>query len=481
MPVAFYSTKGEFDLSNQVYSTVVDGTFCFPSHWHSYQVNQYIIVVLEDLNGNIGLLLEILRSNSTMSDDLLQPLKGSFSFLLYDRQARRLQVFRSLTADPVFYYHYSGKLVVSNELDSLRKYSRDLNTDYFKLYLHTELTETEHTPYMGVKRILPAHKVVKEENREIVNKKYWSLTQENRDNNASLEEHIETFASMLKDAVKKSVADQRIISCEVSGGLDSTSVAFLAEENIGVKVYGHTYIFDKIEDGKPNKETVDIIYQQTDIVPNYLNLSNYWSFKHVKDEIKVYDEPSPLVLHSAMFHELNQSAKSMGSTVLLSGEGGDELLSSSSYYLRDLFLQGKMSQVWSHMLKVSTKRKQPLWKIFCTYILPSLLPLKLRYRLENELNKQTWQNTGFSLTWYTTPSWIGDNLKGISFQEVEEERRKIRDPSLKSIYLRENFERFILINPCPWLNSNIGKPNGLKRIYPFRDQRLIEFFLHCLR
>ncbi|MRG29090.1 hypothetical protein GIJ05_13145 [Laceyella tengchongensis] len=151
------------------------------------------------------------------------------------------------------------------------------------------------------------------------------------------------------------------------------------------------------------------------------------------------------------------------------------MLSSSSHYLRDLCFQGEIRQVFHHIMKMATKKKQPAWKIFSTHILPSLLPSKLRYRFESKLNKQTWQNTGFYLNWYNTPSWIGEKLKDVTYEEVENERRKIRDSNIETIYLKENFERLILVNPCPWLNNNFAKPFGLNRIYPFRDQRLIEF------
>lgn len=240
-------------------------------------------------------------------------------------------------------------------------------------------------------------------------------------------------------------------------------------------MYGFSYLFDQSKDGKPNKEKVEIIYKNTDMTPEYLNLSNYWSFKETETNIEFYDEPSPLILNFAMFRDLHQATKNANATVLLSGEGGDELLSSSTHYLRDFFFQGKWGQVISHMMNLATKQKQPIWKIFGTHLFPSLLPKRLRYQLENKLNKPTWQNTGFYLNWYNTPPWIGDQLKKVTYEEVEVVRSKVRDVNMESEYLKEGFERLILVNPCSWLNNNISKPLGLNRVYPFRDQRLIEF------
>lgn len=456
--------------------TIFDETFAFPTELLSYQVGNYVIVVLEDIGNNMDVLLKLLNTNSSFSDNLLQSLKGSFSFLIYDGTIKKLDLFRSITADPVFYYQFEDEFFISNNLKSLTRFSRDLNEDYFRLYLHTELTETEHTPYKNVKRLLPAHKITKNKDQRLIIKKFWSISKKKRDN-ATLEDHIITFSNILSEIVRESVIDQEVIGCEISGGLDSSSIACLAESlrSKDSRIYGYTYIFDNESDGKSNKEKVEIIYQNTHISPRYINLSNYWSFKNTEAGITFYDEPSPLILNFAMYSDLNHSAKKMNSTVLLSGEGGDELLSSSSHYLRDLFFQGEYRQVFQHMMKMAAKKKQPAWKIFTTHILPSLLPSKLRYRFESKLNKPTWQNTGFYLNWYITPPWIGDKFKEVTYEEVEAERRKVRDSNIESIYLKENFERLILVNPCPWLNNNIGKPLGLNRIYPFRDQRLIEF------
>ncbi|HWO76387.1 MAG TPA: asparagine synthase-related protein, partial [Bacillus sp. (in: firmicutes)] len=475
MSVVLYSPRGKSNIEEEAYN-VFDETFASTTDLLSYQVGNYIIVVFEDMGNNIEVLLKLLRTHSTFGDHLLQSLQGSFSFLIYDRVIKKIDAFRSLAADPIFYYQINDGLFVSNNLKSLTRFSKDLDEDYFRLYLHTEMTETEHTPYKKVKRLLPAHKMTKNKNQELITKKFWSIPKSER-NNSTLEDHINTFSNILTNIVRESVLDQQVIGCEISGGLDSSSVSCLAEKLRGKdsRVYGYTYIFDKRSDGKPNKEKVEIIYQNTSITPKYLNLSNYWSFKDVQDGITNYDEPSALILNFAMFRDLNRAAKEMNATVLLSGEGGDELLLSSSHYLRDWFFQGEMKQVFDHMMKMATKTKQPVWKIFSMHILPALLPIKLRYRLESQTNKPTWKNTGFDLNWYETPDWIGDQLKKVTYEEVEVERRKIRDANIESIYLKENFERLILVNPCPWLNNNFGKPAGLNRIYPFRDQRLIEF------
>lgn len=475
MSIVAYSTRGPFQMMEKGY-TLLDETFAFPTKLHSFEVGPYVMVVFENRGNNLEDLLRLLRTNTFFSDHLLQPLKGAFSFLVYDKIMKKMEIFRSLTADPIFYYKSYEGLFVSNHLQSLTRFSKDLNEDYFRLYLHTELTETEHTPYKKIKRLLPAHKMTKKKDQELIIKKFWSIHKPEWDH-STLEEHIITFSNILTEIVQEAVSDQKVIGCEVSGGLDSSSVSCLADKlkSDGSGIYGYTYIFDKMSDGESNKEKVEIIYRNTHITPKYLNLSNYWSFKDTKDGIAFYDEPSPLILNFAMFRDLHHSAKEMNATVLLSGEGGDELLFSTSHYLRDLIFQGKVGIAFDHLMKMSTKQKQPVWKMFGMHILPAFLPSKQRYRIESQANKTTWQNTGFSLNWYGTPDWIGDQLKEVTYEEVEVERRKIMDKSIKSIYLKENFERLILVNPCPWLNNNFGKVAGLNRIYPFRDQRLIEF------
>lgn len=473
MSLAICSARGR--NSEEAY-TMADSIFSFSSSLMSYQIGNLVIVVFEDTGNKMSALLDLIRNQGGFHERLVQAIKGSFSFLVYDKITKSLDVFRSLTADPIFYYRANGEFFVSNRLQSLSRFNGDLDEDYFRIYLHTELTEMEYTPYKGIKRLLPAHQVTINKSNGLSVRKFWSIG-ENVKGDSTLENYIESFSNILKEVVRDSIEDQKNIAFEISGGLDSSSVSCLADQlkDGDSKMYGYTYLFDAFQDGESNKEKVDIIYQNTNITPTYLNLSNYWSLKDTRDGISFYEEPSSLILNFAMYRDLNQFAKERNASVLLSGEGGDELLYVSTHYLRDLLFKGEVKQVFEKVMRLATKNKQPVWKIFGMHLFPSVLPVKLRYKLESQANKITWFNTGFYLNWYATPTWIGDSLKKVTYEEVEIERRKIRDRDIEGIYMKENFERLILVNPCPWINNHIGKPASLKRIYPFRDQRIIEF------
>jgi asparagine synthetase B (glutamine-hydrolysing) len=453
---------------------VFDGIFAITPELHFHQIHHYILVVFEDTHNIYTSVIESIQTHLKFDRKAIINQKGMFSFLLYNRETKELNLFRSLTANPVFYYQDAEMLIISNKLQSFKRFSNDLNEEYFRLYLNTELTETEHSPYKGVRRLLPGHQLSKKKGFALELNKFWSM---NVMESRSSEEYIEIFSEVMKEILQDYVRDQKTFACELSGGLDSSSICCLADQlrNEKSRFYGYTYIFDRLSDGSFNRETVDIIYQNTNLIPNYLNLSNYWSFKDTKKDIVYYDEPSQLILNYAMFRDLHLAAKQNGSTIVLSGEGGDELLCSSSHYLRDLLFQGDYKRLFYDLLRLATKHKQPIWKTFGTHIFPSLLTNKLKYKFESKFNNQTWQNTGFYLTWYNTPSWIGEKLKKISYQEVESERKRIRDSRIRSNYLRENFERLLLINPCTWVDTNISKPLGMTRVYPFRDQRMIEF------
>jgi asparagine synthetase B (glutamine-hydrolysing) len=416
MSIVVYSINEIWRIEDRKYRKF-DESFFVPTELSSYEVNQYVIVVFEDSINDVENLMVHLKTNASSDDYSFHSIRGN-----------------------------------------------------------TELTETEHTPYKGVKRLMPTHKLSKNWNQDINTKKFWSIRNPNSDQ-ATQEELIDQFYGILQEIVQKYVSDQKNIGCEISGGLDSSSIACLAArlKDKDSRMYGYTYLFDQSTDGDVNKDKVDIIYQDTTMTPQYFNLSNYWSFKDTKYGIKFYDEPSPLILNFAMFRDLNNTAKNNNVNILLSGEGGDELLSSSTHYVQDLFFQGQKKQVLYQLMKAVNKKKQPIWKIFCTHLFPAFLPSRLRYKFESKMNKPTWQNTGFYLSWYHTPDWIGDKLRKVTYEEVEVERQKIRDSNIESIYLKENFERLMLVNPCPWLNNNFGKPAGLSRIYPFRDQRLVEF------
>lgn len=90
--------------------------------------------------------------------------------------------------------------------------------------MHTELTESEYTPYKRIYRLLPGHRLGKNKDQSLLTEKYWSMNRLGK-NNATLDDPIGFFANILQNIVHESVSNQKVIGCEVSGGLDSSSIS----------------------------------------------------------------------------------------------------------------------------------------------------------------------------------------------------------------------------------------------------------------
>ncbi|MBD1373413.1 asparagine synthase [Hazenella sp. IB182357] len=478
MTIAYFLIRDNHLLSKKYTNIAVDDKLILTEGSKKVSIQNFILVIFEDDNSSINLLTKYIQDHNCFDQKILNTIKTPLSFLIYDCINNKLEVFRSLTANPVFYFFsYQKGLVISNKLENLSYIKSSLNDNYFRLYFNTELTETEHTPYNGIKRLMPAHKLTKFNNSDLTTHKFWSLPVESTYCNTNIEENIHVFSEILSTIVGDIVARHRDIGCEISGGLDSSSISCLLNKNRlkSSKIFGYSYIFDQTSGGKCNKDKVDQIYQSTGIIPTYIDLSKFWSFKDVKNNYYSMDEPSFLALNHSMYTYLRSVAYDHGNTVLVSGQGGDELFYGGTHYLRDLLFQREFMELFNELNEIATKKQQPFWKIFKMHVLPAILPVKIRNKIEARSNEQTWRNTGFHMNWYETADWVDGDMREITYLEVEEERLKIRDSSIDSVYLKEVFERFILINPCTWINNNICVDSSLRYVHPFRDQRLIEF------
>lgn len=119
MSMVVYSARNSYQRMENVITW--DAHLAISTELLTYQVGQNVIAIFEDQGNHIKILLELLRSNSSLDDPQFKSLLGSLSFVLYDKMTRKIDVFRSITADPIFYYESNGELFVSNRLQSLSR------------------------------------------------------------------------------------------------------------------------------------------------------------------------------------------------------------------------------------------------------------------------------------------------------------------------------------------------------------------------
>ncbi|MCM2430459.1 albusnodin/ikarugamycin family macrolactam cyclase [Streptomyces sp. RKAG337] len=177
------------------------------------------------------------------------------------------------------------------------------------------------------------------------------------DRHASLADSAEALRTALTAAVGARVDLGERLTADFSGGLDSTSLAFLAAHRtpapLPVFVYHH-----------PDAPSGDLEYAhrfarldgrlELTVLPGSRQTLTY----HGLDQVRPAGEPEAAAVNSARLRLRLAGIAAGGSTIHLGGEGGDALLVPAAGHLADLARQGGPRTFLRHCREVARARRE---------------------------------------------------------------------------------------------------------------------------
>jgi len=268
-------------------------------------------------------------------DKMLEKLNGMFAFAIWDRETNVLFCARDRLGEKPFYYTKTDSvLCFASEIKALlalgahRKPNEKIIFDYlfYGFYDHTDETFFE-----GIKKLPAGHYLIFKSG-DISIKKYWDLADAKPlvSEKLSDSEVIEKFKLLIADSIKIRYRSDVPVGLNLSSGLDSNSL--YQYSNI---VNG--YYPDIFTMCLPGAE-----YNECEILDEYLTpvQKKTWSIVTLKPEDVfpiaekmngIQDEPYGGIPTIA-YDKLIEKAKKQGVTVLLEGQGLDEILAGYKYY-----------------------------------------------------------------------------------------------------------------------------------------------------
>jgi asparagine synthase (glutamine-hydrolysing) len=169
-------------------------------------------------------------------------LEGMFAFAIWDPRDRRLHVARDRMGEkPLFFAELSGgRIMVASELKALLATGLEVSTDPEALdhYLRWKHVPADRAIYAEVKVVPPAH-VLSFGGNEVQAARYWSLppaTQASLSREGALEE----LGERLSMSVRNRLLSDRNVGLFLSGGVDSTLVGALAAKAADRRLFSYT-------------------------------------------------------------------------------------------------------------------------------------------------------------------------------------------------------------------------------------------------
>ncbi|MFL6518207.1 MAG: asparagine synthase (glutamine-hydrolyzing), partial [Bacillus sp. (in: firmicutes)] len=265
---------------------------------------------------------------SHLKEKAVEKLRGMFSFVIWDKQEQTLYGARDpFGIKPFFYFEDGERTFFASEKKSiLLGLENDvINYDSLQHYLTYQFVPEPTTMSDGIKKLEPGHFFTKKIGSPMEIKRYWKA--HFKPVHKSEPDFIKEIKDVLFDSVKMHMRSDVPVGSFLSGGIDSSIIASIAKEyHPAIKTFSVGFDHNGFSEIDVAKETAEKLGVE--------NISYVISPQEYMNEIpKIMwhmDDPLADPACVPLYFVAREARKHV--TVVLSGEGADELFGGYNIY-----------------------------------------------------------------------------------------------------------------------------------------------------
>lgn len=270
----------------------------------------------------------IIHGYEQYGKDIVNKLRGMFAFVIWDSKKKELFGARDYFGIKPFYYtRVGGDIIFGSEIKSFLEHPdfvKKVNKKALRPYLTFQYSATDETFFEGVFKLPPAHMFTLPLGGEMKIERYWDAEFcEDNSSNATFDECRDVIDASVHESVKAHRISDVKVGAFLSGGVDSSYVTavLMPDETFSVG-----FDFDKFNETNEAKELSDRLGVQ--------------NFRHMVTADECFDNFADIQYHmdepqsnpsSVPLYFLAKLAKEHV-TVVLSGEGADEIFAGYEWY-----------------------------------------------------------------------------------------------------------------------------------------------------
>jgi asparagine synthase (glutamine-hydrolysing) len=264
--------------------------------------------------------------------DLLMKLRGMFSFVIWDSVNKKLFGARDFFGiKPLYYYKSGNTFLFGSEIKGFLPhpgFKKEFNDNKLPDYLTFSCIPGQDTFFKNVYKLLPGHYFEYSNNQLKINK-YFDVSFDIKN-----DEDINYFADKISKTLEDSVYAHKIsdveVGCFLSGGVDSSIVAYELSRLGKIKTFTIGFDDKKYSEDISAKELAKEIGVQNEV--KIVNSDEY--FNNIGNVQYQLDEP--LANPSANLLYFLSKLASRDVKVVQSGEGADEMFGGYNVYKEPL-------------------------------------------------------------------------------------------------------------------------------------------------
>lgn len=298
--------------------------------------------------------------------DFVHKLNGMFAIALLDRDTGTVYLIRDrIGKKPLYYYMENNSIIFASELKAIFQsalFKKEINHEVIGRYLYRRYIIAPDTIYKNTYKLEPGS-ILEIKGSSVKKYQYWDVSSkynELKDRAVESYEHAkDELKHLLQEAISKRMVADVPVGAFLSGGYDSSLVCAIAQElsSEPIKTFSIGFHEKKFNEAVFAKQIAEV-----------LGTDHHELYIDERDMLKVlnsisyyYDEPfaDPSQIPTMLVSKL---AKGMVS-VVLSGDGGDELFGGYNIYtiLQQVQERKRIGKILYELGRIPGIKQVPLW------------------------------------------------------------------------------------------------------------------------
>lgn len=258
-------------------------------------------------------------------EETLNKIEGCYAFSLYDKKSKELYLVRDkLGIKPLYYYDSGEELIYASEIKAIlesENVPRNFNIDQVLVSLNCKLWMDPHkTLFKNIYSVKPGH-YIKIKGKSVIDYEYnsFNFSNEYKDFNKLMTD----FEMEFTDSVRKKLISQAPVAAFLSGGLDSSLVCKLLNDYSDNQLNTYTICYDFDNDFDLNHANI-LAKKEGFKNHNILIKENMYNIDIIDKVTYGVEEVLIDKVYIPMYFNY-KAAKKDGFTVIISGQGSDEV------------------------------------------------------------------------------------------------------------------------------------------------------------
>lgn len=284
----------------------------------------------------------ILHLYEEFGEKCIDHLRGMFAFAIWDEKKRKLFIARDrFGIKPLYYAQTSRGFIFASELKALLEtdsLARKVDKEALNLYLTFRYVPGSRTMIDAIKKLEPGHYLVYQDGKITITQ-YWDLNFQ-KDENQTEQDCSRALTDILREAIDLRLISEVPLGAYLSGGLDSSFMVGLMSQLMRKPVKTFTAGF---EDGWHDESPYAATVAEKFATDHRLLRTNPDAVSVLEKVVWHLDEPlgDAATIPTFLLSKLTRKYV----TVILSGEGADELFAGYDKY-KVLYYSDKYSSLF---------------------------------------------------------------------------------------------------------------------------------------